>query len=207
MSGDACSVTDSAQLREELSRRARIADQMLSAHALLGDRYARRARFVDLITLGVSTVLCALTFVDPQILAAAGVSEPSARIIIGICATLVFFLSIAQLRLDWKDRGGRHEQACATLADLKVKARDLLASTDEELIEKGTSFLRAYASSMGTLIPIPDNQFVALKAHHRMKVEMSRRLDRHPTAPVWAIRLALRVHGIASLFSRDTPKA
>src|SRR4051794_2618300 len=92
MNGSDSSVTEVEVLREEVATRARVADQMLSAHARLRDKYARRAALLDVVNLGVSTVLCAVTFVDPQLITAVDLREQTGRILIGALATIVFFL-------------------------------------------------------------------------------------------------------------------
>ena len=53
--------------RGELERIRTVSDMLCTAHAGLRDRYARRALWLDLAILGLSTWLVALVFVEPRI--------------------------------------------------------------------------------------------------------------------------------------------
>lgn len=177
-----------------LLRRERIADMMLTAHATLRDRYAARALVLDVLTLLLATVLCATVFVDPAVLTSLHVTADSARVVLGVTSIAVFLASILTLRLDWKERAARHNVACTILAGIKARCRDLRSgagTASSELPE----FLRASAEALNGLPAIPEKRFVALKARHRFKVELSRMLDKHPTVPTWLARLYLRVQG------------
>ncbi len=54
-------------MREEIERIRRVSDLLCSGHAVLRDRFARRALLLDLSVLGLSTWLVALAFVEPRI--------------------------------------------------------------------------------------------------------------------------------------------
>lgn len=73
--------------REAFKRQAKVVDMMLTMHSILASRYRRRAL---LSLLAISTVLVALTFIDPQVLIHLAINTETARIVIGVCSTLVF---------------------------------------------------------------------------------------------------------------------
>jgi hypothetical protein len=183
----------------ELDRRRRVVDVMVSAHARLRDRYHRRALVVDLAIFAGSTILCATVFVDPQLISSTSLSETGARGLLGGMSVLIFFLSIVAMLFEWKEAAGRHGRAAIVLGDLKAKGR-LLAAGVQSGSPEAEEFVRLYDSLMPTLPPIPDDQFVKLKAYHRRKVELSQAIDHNPNAPVFVLRLKLRFDGIAAAF-------
>src|SRR5215216_1092157 len=92
-------VVDDADIR----RRARVVDMMLSMHSTLRDRYARWAAILDLVIFAGSLVLLATVLLDPRVLGFLRISDDGARVTMGLVSTLIFFLSIVALRVDWKE--------------------------------------------------------------------------------------------------------
>jgi len=189
----------------ELDRRRKVVDVMLSAHARLRDRYHRRALAADLAMFGGSTILCATVFVDPQLIASTSLGLTGARVLLGVISVLIFFLSIIGLLFEWKEAAGRHGRAAVVLGDLKAKGRLLAAGAQSG--SETEEFVRSYDSLMTTFPPIPDDQFVKLKAYHRRKVELSQAIDRNPNAPVFVLRLRLRFEGIAAAFRATSSRS
>jgi len=167
---------------------------MLTAHSILRDRYGWRATAVDVAGLAFSVVLCLLTFVDPALLRRLGAGDDLARIVLGLCAGVVFFISLVQLRVDWKARSAEHEKAVERLARVKALYRRVKHES-ENLEGGGTADLsRAFQEGdalMEGMIPIPDQEFVRLKALHNRKVVLSRVLDRFPAASLLLLRWAI----------------
>jgi hypothetical protein len=164
---------------------------MLTAHAILRDRYSRRATTLDLATLGVSVILCLTTFVDPDALRLANVSPEEARVILGVSSAVVFFLALVQLRVDWKARAAGHQRACEKLARLKADYRRLATATVPPGSVDSSQVFEQADRVLEELAPIPDREFISLKARHRRKVEVSRFLDRYPGAPILLLRATL----------------
>ena len=189
--GGLCLGTEADGLTDELRRRARVADQMLSAHAVLRDRYLWHAKLLDLVSFGLATLLCALTFSDPTRLLPIGLPAMTWAVVLGMASLGLFLLSVVDLLVDWKGQAGRHGQACEALARVKSEASELIALNPAP-VEQVVVFLRAAALTAGSQVPIPERQFAALKAYHKHKVEVSRCLELHPSAPAWLVGLALR---------------
>src|SRR5688500_16196387 len=113
---------------EELDRRKRVIDMMLSGHSILRERYKRWSEFLDLFILLLSVVLLMTALVDPAVMAAARIEEDDARLAIALASAFVFFLSLFQLRIDWRQKAAEHGLAARTLADLKAKCTHLRTS-------------------------------------------------------------------------------
>jgi hypothetical protein len=183
---------------------------MLSMHAILRDRFSRLSSGFDVALVSAGTVLCATTFLDPAVLDAVGVPSQAARLALGTASVAVFLLSLISLRVDWKERSARHQHACKSLSDLKLKCRELRAASAERRAAEGPEFIRAAAFVASELPPIPDAQFARLKSKHKVKVEVSRLLDRYPGLPPWILRWSLRwrdlrafAHGEKQVSSTD----
>jgi hypothetical protein len=191
----------------EIGRRFRVVDMMLTAHSVLRDRYAIRARVIEITFLGVSTILVAATFIDPAVLKDAGVDVGAARNILGVASITVFLLSLIQWHVDWKERAGAHHRACSTLGNLKAQCRAL--KTDFSIDADGAEvaarkWFDDMDGAMKGLPAIPDKEFNALKARHLRKVEVSRLLDSYPGTPVSVLRIKVWYKGlVASLHGED----
>lgn len=156
----------------------------------------------------MSVVLCLVTFVDPALLQKIGIDPDFARFTLGVCGAAVFLVSLVQLRVDWKALASEHQSAVEKLANAKA----LYRRTKHELMsmEDGGAAHLARALQEGDglvnhITPIPDREFVTLKALHGRKVMVSRVLDRFPGAGVRTIRWSLWWrHTLAALRHRDT---
>jgi hypothetical protein len=176
---------------------------MLSMHARLRDRYDRRSLWLDLITLAVSIVLCTSVFLDPRLAARTPLREIGTTLVIGSASTVLFFLSLVALRVDWKEAAGRHSRAVAALAELKAKSRSIMdeSRADDAIAQE---FFRLYDFTMSTLAAIPERQFAPLKAYHHRKVALSREISRYPSAPVFVLRLRLAIRDSSKAMERST---
>ena len=108
---------------EENERQYRIVDQMLSMHATLRERYARRARLLSVCLIAASILLCAFVFASDNVLTILGLQPDAARVGLGLVSVAVLILSIIELRVDWKGVADRHTHAASILAGLKAEYR------------------------------------------------------------------------------------
>lgn len=179
----------------EIARQQRVVDQMVTMYSVLRDRYARRAVGLTLGLFLVSVVLVTCTFLPEDVLIDVGVSAKSTRIVLGLSSGLALFLSVAELALRWREVSQRYGDAADRLAKVKAEARTLLATasvTDDQRSDLSKRMLAA----MEGLPRIPDRKFVALKAYHQRKVELSRMSDRAVGAPVFYLRVRLFLRGL-----------
>lgn len=180
---------------DELKRQSRITDQMVTAHSILRDRYASRATFLTLGILGSSVVLVACTFLPDDALSNIGLSPFVTKVILGAFSSFVLFLSIAELRVDWRERSRLYAEAAESLAKLKSKYRAVLSREESASPAQIAEMTKEYNSTMDRLPRIPERQFVKLKAHHLRKVRLSQLVDNSVGCPVWVLRLRIFFQG------------
>ena len=148
--------------REELQRIRRVSDMLCTAHAGLRDRYSRLALFLDLSLLGLSTWLVALAFVEPRIGVSLTPLGIDSQIWGGLLATFTFFLTIVQMKTDWKGRSDAHRRTLDLYAEVKREAGYLLASGafDDAAVRQDPGPLRhrlcGWHSGTGTRFPPPE---------------------------------------------------
>jgi hypothetical protein len=178
--------------RTEVERICRVSDMLCSAHSLLRDRYSQRSLLLDLALLGASIWLVALAFVDPKLnhmLTPFGIDP---QLWTGLLCIVVFFFSMLQLYVKWKERGSAHARSAHAYSELKRETKRLLAVPSisaQELQEI------ADQSSAVALIsaPIAERDFLKAKKSHLNKVRISRHLDSHPSTSILLLRTKLWV--------------
>lgn len=181
-------MTEDRGLATELDRVRRVSDMLCSAHANLRDSYQRRAFTIDILTLGLSTWLVAMAFVELQINFSLTPYDFDSTLWIGLLAVGTFFLTIVQLRTDWKGQSNAHQRTFEIYAKVKREAGYLLAGGI--LDEAGCRRVFAtydMASAVG--VEIPEPKFLALKRKHKIKITISKHLDLHPSASILLTRI------------------
>jgi hypothetical protein len=194
--------------RSEMDRQYRVIDLMLTMHSVLRDRNHRRALAVDVLNFSVSLVLVATVFADTQILSVVGISGEHSRYVIGVTSLAIFFLSILTLRIDWKQKAEKHQDAHLKLAALKAKFHDWEKSHSPDNTQWLQELQQQCRVVMGEIPPIPDSKFNGLKAIHLRKVELSKALSRSPGASAIVLRLKILLQSsLKSLRSvKETPR-
>lgn len=178
-------------LCDDLKKQAKVVDMMLTMHSILANRYHRRAQILEISLLAVSTVIVALTFVDPQVLTYLKISQETSRVLIGICSIVVFFLSVVSLIVDWKGKARQHREAFNMLVPHKSEWSEIIKSFEDHDERDRAEFVRKSSLIIGNLTPIPDARFNSLKARHHQKVMLSKMISEHPGSSVWILRLKL----------------
>jgi hypothetical protein len=173
--------------RDELIRIRGVSDMLCTGHAHLRDRHARMALALDLSILALSTWLAALAFVAPSINLSLTPFGLDSQLWMGLLAVAVLFLSIVQLKTDWKGRSDAHRRALETYAEVKREAGYLLANgeLDESACRR---VLARYDMASAVGVEIPERFFLAQKRRHKMKVALSKHLDTHPGASILLTR-------------------
>ena len=185
---------------QELQEQHRIIDMMLSWHSKLRDDNQRLALAVNLLLLCSSVILSSLVFIDPTILRFFKVAPQVSQITVGVCSTLVFLISLIELRVNWKEKAERHSQACEILGRLKAECRELLKSTSQPDPQRVADQCKMCVQTLSTLPKIPEEKFHSLKAYHQAKKELSKLIDLYPGVPVWLLRIVLLFNGLKKLF-------
>jgi hypothetical protein len=180
-----------ADFRAELERIRRVADMLCSAHAGLHDMYTRLALIAELITLAASTWLVALVFVEPRInirLTPLGF-EP--QIWIGLLSSATLFLTIVQVRTDWRGKADAHARSLAMYAEVKRGCGYLLASGTSISQAECQRLLARYDVATDFGVKVPESAFLKYKRRHLAKVAISKHLDAHPGTSILLFRWRL----------------
>jgi hypothetical protein len=184
--------TDSAK-GEELKRIRKVADMLCTCHAVLRDRLAFRALLLDIFTLALSTSVVALAFVSPEIARRFTPFGWNVEIWLGTLSAGTFFLTLVQLKTDWKSGSDAHRRTLDLYVEVKREAGYLIASAnfDEENYRR---VLARYDLASAVGVEVPEKNFLKLKRQHRLKILVSKHLDEAPgtSIPLFRARLWLR---------------
>ncbi len=177
-------------IRDELTRICRVSDMLCSGHAALRDRYSHLAFTLDLLILAVSTWLVALAFVEPNLNISLTPFGWDSQIWVGTLGTGVFFLTLVQIKTDWKGRSDSHKRTLDIYAEVKREAAYLLSAGEYDHHACQRVFSRYdIAASVG--VPVPEAEFLRQKQRHLVKVAMSKALDGRPAASLMWLRIRL----------------
>jgi hypothetical protein len=175
--------------RSEIERIQRVSDMLVSGHANLRDRYSRMAASLDLAVMALSTWLTAVVFIEPRLNVKLTPFGVDPQLWVGFLGVFTFFLSIAQLRVDWKGRSDAHQRSFDLYAEVKRECGYLLASQGSMTAENCQRVLSRYdlATEVGT--HLPESEFLVQKRNHLRKVEISKHLDKHPSSSILLLRI------------------
>ena len=175
-------------MRDEVERVKRISDTLCTGHASLRDRFARRALLLDLLILGLSSWLVALAFIEPRINVRLTPFGWDSLIWVGVLAVATFFLTIVQLKTNWKGRADAHKRTLDIYAEVKREAGYLLAAGDFGEADCRRVLAR-YDMAAAVGIEMPEGEFLPQKRRHKVKIALSKHLDTHPSASLVITRL------------------
>jgi hypothetical protein len=177
----------------ENERQYRIIDQLMTAHAVLRDRYAWRARILNIGLLSLAIALNGFVFASDDFLRIIFGNDPAhIKALLGLVSVGLLILSIVEFRVDWEGQSRSHSEALARLGRLKAKYREVQTSKAPDRFDELT---RDYASTMEALPSIPERSFATLKAHHQFKRVLSEQISKHPTIPAFLLAIRLRWNG------------
>jgi len=141
-------------------------------------------------------ILCTAAFLPDDALAFLGVSAKATKVIIGFSSSLILFLSIANLCVDWGSLSGRYGEAADRLAKAKGRFREVLNKEAPIAPEEAAKLSAEYNQALDGLPRIPDRQFAKLKAYHHRKVRLSQMIEKFVGCPVWVLRWRLLREGL-----------
>lgn len=178
--------------QKEIERIKRVSDMLCSAHANLRDRYTRSAFFLDFSIFAFSTWLVAMVFVEPQVGYTLTPFGTSPKIWLGLLAIFTFLLSILQVLVGWKGKADAHDRSLSMFAEVKRECGYILALDDSKPNERNLDrLLDRYDMANDVAVPIPEREFLKQKKKHLKKVEISRHLDKHPSASLSLFKLSI----------------
>jgi hypothetical protein len=166
----------------------RVSDMLCTGHATLRDRYQRRALFLDLSILLLSTWLVALTFLDPHIAGKLTPSHVDPSIWIGMVGVFTFALSLVQIKVDWKGVADAHNRSFDLYAEVKRQCVYILCSPGRVEKRDCEGVLAVYDIAGQVGAGIPEMQFLRLKKKHIAKIAVSKLLDANPGASIFLTR-------------------
>jgi hypothetical protein len=177
--------------RGEIDRVLRVSDMLVTANANLRERYARRAFLLDLTILAISVWLTAVVFVEPRLNIKLTPFHLDPQLWVGLLGIFTFFLSIVQLRVDWKGQSDAHKRSFDLYVEVKNECRYLMSS-DGILTRDGCQRALTMFELAGDVgRQIPEKEFLKQKRKHLQKVAMSRHLDSHPWASLFLLKLRM----------------
>jgi hypothetical protein len=126
---------------EELNRKKKVLDMMISMHSMLRDRYRSWSFATDLVLLLSAAALNTLIFVDQDYITDYLGDVKKFNFTIGVFSVLTFLLSLVVLLVKWKEKSEQHHNAANELTRLLNSCRDLLSeqTVTSEIIRIFTS--------------------------------------------------------------------
>jgi hypothetical protein len=182
---------DCLGFENELQRIHRVSDMLVSAHANLRDRYSRRATALDLSLLASSTWLVAVVFVEPRIGARVTPYGFDPQLWTGILSVLTFFLSIVQLKVDWKGCSDAHKRSFEMYSEVKRECGYILSNGTLVTKESCERVLARYDMATDVGSAVAESEFLRQKRRHLQKSEISRYLGQHPFASISLLRIRM----------------
>jgi hypothetical protein len=178
---------------KEFRRKEKVVDMLITGHALLRDRYQRRAFVLRILILGLSAIATAVAFVNGPSLSFHGINL-SFGLIAGALTSAIFLITLIELLTRWSEQAGLHGESVRKLAEVKNLFRGV--STETDPVNAPAGLTSEYERVMPLVAPIPERDFLRVKVKHSRKVEVSRLIDNHPGAPLWALRILAMWNGL-----------
>ena len=176
---------------QEMERVGRVSDMLATAHANLRDSYSRYAAALDIVVLALSTWLVSVIFVEPRIGLKLTPSGLDPQVWVGLLGILTFFLTIVQVKVDWKRRSDAHRRSFDMYSQVKRECMYLLASGKELTTDSCQRALARYDLAVDVGAALPEKQFLTQKRNHLKKVAISKYLDTHPGASILLLKLRM----------------
>lgn len=179
------------QYLDELRRIKRVADMMVTAHALLKERFAIFSLISDILLFSCAIILCLVTFAGQEILAKYFGSE--FNLYIGAFSIIAIVGGFISNQLDWKVKAEKHKNAFERYIDVKFECNDILKRVNNREPVDVSKFLEKYYTVTPYIISIPEKLFLKCKRYHILKVFISKYLDEHPGSSILLLRMKLWV--------------
>lgn len=172
-------------------------------HCALADRARLRARVAELTLVGTSVIFLATTFADNQLYEVLSLDPTPSRIVLGIASAAAFFCSIAILLIDWAGTAALHKEAGNQFGRLLMKFRQNRLDDETWPAEIAADLCKEYEQASANSVSIPDKKFNSLKVHYLTKKEVSALASRHPGAPLFILRMIVRIRASRSAWNDE----
>jgi hypothetical protein len=182
---------NSGDIRNEIERIMRVSDMLITGHSNMREKYDSRALVLDSAIIALSVWLTSVVFVEPKIGVRLTPLHFDPQIWIGLLSIFTLFLSVVQLRVDWKRQADGHKRSAEMYSKVKAGCRYLLESKKVITRDTAQEVLAQYDLSGSLGSPIPEREFLRQKGKHLTKVRISKFLDKHPSASVPLLRARL----------------
>jgi hypothetical protein len=189
----------------EVRRLERVSNMLASMYAMLRDRFALRAMILDASLMSGAALLGLFALADFSSLGAFSVNPGTARVVMGVASCVVFAASVVAYKVDWRARAGEYGRASSAYGRFKLRCREALARSEELSETDFHELLHAYASLGEAHVPVPDAQFVSLKAAHERKEFLSRCLSQRPFASSRVLACVIWVRQTRAALSDNAP--
>jgi len=188
-------------MKDEIFRVARVSDQLVSMHAYLRDRYARRAKTLDVVLIFISIWLAALSFAPSKVdqLFTPFAIDPA--IWLSCLGVLIVCLAVLEHQVSWKELSASHAKAVVFYANIKQECRSLTADAPAE--SECSRVIQAFRMASEVCVAIPEHLFLNLKRKHRQKVLISKLLDRNPNLNIFVLKVRFALVGIIDAISAE----
>lgn len=132
-----------------------------------------------------------MAFVDPKMAQWLTPPRLDSQLWIGLLGAVTFGLTLIQFKADWRGRSEAHQRSFTMYAEVKREAGYFLTTSIDIPAKDFQRLVDRYdmASDVGS--GIPEQEFLPLKQHHKMKIEISRLIDEKPGAFIWLAKIKL----------------
>lgn len=176
-------------MREELDRKYKVINMMITMHSILHHRYKTKSLIGNIFFLVTAVILNVFTFFDYHYLSFLRIQEENIKSIIALSSFIMFLLSIVFMLIEWAKKSEKHELAVNQLSRLLNELRFIQKIEDESTLSmKMGMFNELYNQSFETIPKIPNNKFNSLKSKHYQKVELSKFIESHRGKPFFVIK-------------------
>ncbi|SFF72555.1 hypothetical protein SAMN05216353_10710 [Halobacillus alkaliphilus] len=144
----------------------------------------------------LSSFVALLTFADFKIFLPLlpNIVEVEFKLFVGICASLVFFLTLTEEFMKWGEKSQQHDQTGKLLTSF-IRDCDSLLKKDNVTDEEVKHVRARYILINETSPSIPDKVFLKSKREYLLKKEISKRLDKEPHKSIRAIKREIKKGG------------
>jgi len=176
-------------MKEELDRKYRVINMMITMHSILYHRYRKKSLIGKIFFLISAIILNVFMFAAPKELLLPSFIKNNVSKILTISSFSIFLLSVIFLLIEWPEKSEKHLNAINQLSRLLNKLRSI--KKEKNLIDESeiNLFDELYNQTFETIPKVQDKIFNSLKAKHYQKVELSKFIDKHKGKPFFIIKL------------------